>query len=64
VANGGISVFPDISSSTGICGWLGGITEGADIVENNPNASGGQTLQTDAGIVLNTDAGAEITTST
>ena len=63
---GGITLTPDISLNTGISGWLGGISAGADIAGNNPNPAtgGGQAIQTDAGVGIQTDSGVQITTDT
>ncbi len=59
----GLSLATDISYNTGISGWLGGISAGADIAGNNPNpAIGGGPLLTEAGGGILTEAGGAILT--
>jgi hypothetical protein len=55
----GITLIPDISQNTGICGWLGGISWGQDIAAADPNPNvAGVTLTDDAGVnTLTDDAG-------
>jgi hypothetical protein len=58
----GITLIPDISQNTGISSGFVGISAGADITGNNPNAPVTGALLTEAGGAILTEAGGTILT--